>query len=237
MHTWSGVDGSRSAFEDFGCSKPGIPPSRQPDALIAFEQIGTRLHFKRGQEIYAEGDVADSWYSVMSGTVRICKLLADGRRHIAEFCFAGDCFGLFTLAMRAVSAEAVGEVFVMCYPKHQADRLIDENPRLARDLYHRTVCELAKAQSRTTLLARLTATERVASFLIEVFNRGHAPHTLNLPMTRYDIADYLGLTLETVCRELSALKRDGVIASSGRRSTRIELGDRDALEGLCEAAR
>src|SRR5947207_5820742 len=183
-HRAGGLD---SSFEHPDTSSSSSTRAGGLDVFLALEQIGGRRSFARDEAIYAESDPSDCWYRVMSGTVRICKLLADGRRHIAEFCFAGDCFGLFTLAMRAVSAEAVGEVFVMCYPKHQADRLIDENPRLARDLYHRTVCELVKAQSRTTLLARLTATQRVASFLIEVFNRGQAPHTLNLPMTRHDI--------------------------------------------------
>ena len=131
----------------------------------------------------------------------------------------------------------IGDVVVTRFPQHAADRLIAENPLLARQLYDRTLRELANAQRRTLLLGRMMASERVASFLIEVAERRDSHHTLDLPMTRGDIADYLGLTIETVCRELSALKRDGVIAGSRSRSDRIELRDRDALEVLCEGAR
>src|SRR5215510_9694864 len=80
-----------------------IAQSGQLDALVALERIGTRLSFARNDEVYAEGDRADSWYKVVSGTVRVCRLLADGRRHIAEFCFGGDCFGLDSTGERLSS--------------------------------------------------------------------------------------------------------------------------------------
>ncbi len=144
--------------------------------LVELEQIGTRRCFNRDEEIFAEGDVGDCWYRVVSGTVRICKLLRDGRRHVAQFCFADDCFGL----------PAGGK--------------------------------------------------RVASFLVELSKRYDTCHILVLPMTRSDIADYLGLTIETVCRELSAFKRYGIIASTSLRPDRIELRDCKALEALCEVS-
>lgn len=214
-------------------SGAAIARSGQLDALVALEQIGTRCNFARDEEIYAEGDMADCWYKVVSGTVRICKLLADGRRHIAEFCFAGDYFGLPPAGIRAFSAEAVGDVVIMRYPQRAADRLIDENPRLARGLCDVTLRDLAHAQTRMLLLGRMTACERVASFLLEISERRDAQRGLDLPMSRLDIADYLGLTIETVCRVLSTFKRDGVIAIPTPH--RIELRDRDALEALCEA--
>jgi len=85
----------------------GVAQSGQLDALVALERIGTRLSLSRNDEIYAEGDESDYWYKVVSGTVRICKLLADGRRHIAEFCFLGECFGLDSPGERRYAAEAV----------------------------------------------------------------------------------------------------------------------------------
>ena len=202
--------------------------------LVELEQIGTRRCFNRDEEIFAQGDVGDCWYRVVSGTVRICKLLRDGRRHVAQFRFADDCFGLPAGGMRMESAEAIGDVVVTRYPQRATDRLIDENPRLARDLYDRMLRELSNAQRRTLLLGRLLASERVASFLVELSKRYDTCHILVLPMTRSDIADYLGLTIETVCRELSALKRYGIIASTSRRPDRIELRDCKALEALCE---
>jgi CRP/FNR family nitrogen fixation transcriptional regulator len=203
------------------------------DALAALEQIGTRRSFTRDKAIYTESDLSDCWYNVISGTVRICKLLADGRRHIAEFCFPGDCFGLPASGVRIASAEAVGEVAVMRYPQRAFDRLIDETPPLVRGLYDRTLRELIHAQTRMLLLGRMTASERVASFLLEISERQDAPHALVLPMSRNDIADYLGLTIETVCRVLSGFRRNGIIAIP--MPYRIELRDREALEALCEA--
>jgi CRP/FNR family transcriptional regulator, nitrogen fixation regulation protein len=207
------------------------------DTLAELEQIGTRRSFQPGSEIYIDGDVADCWYRVVSGAVRICKLLTDGRRHIGQFCFAGDLFGLPATGTRAVSAEAIGDAIVMRFPQRAADHLIVKNPSLARQFYDRALQEIANAQKRTLLLGRMQASERVASFLIEMDDRQDPCPILYLPMTRSDIADYLGLTIETVCRELSSFKREGVIASSKSRPDRIELRDRNALEVHCEGGR
>ena len=216
-----------------GLEGNAVAQSGQLDALLALERIGSRRSFARDAEIYAEGDPSDSWYKVVSGAVRISKLLADGRRHIAEFCFGGDCFGLDNAIERVFSAEAVGEVIVMRYPRRATDRLIDENPQLARRLCDMTLCGLANAQTRMLLLARMSAPERVANFLLEMFERREARRALDLPMSRNDIADYLGLTVETVCRVLSAFKREDAIAIPSPH--RIELRDRSALEAVGEA--
>ena len=211
----------------------GIANSGQLDSLLALESIGRRLSFSRDDEIYAEGDTAECWYKVVSGTVRVCKLLADGRRHIAEFCFGGDCFGIDGPAKRSYSAEAVDEVILMRYRRSATDRVIDQNPSLARLLHHAALRDLANAHARTLLLGRMTAAERTAAFLLEMFERRDRARLLDLPMSRTDIADYLGLTIETVCRNLSSLKRDGVIAIPNPQ--RIELRDRVALEAAAEA--
>jgi CRP-like cAMP-binding protein len=110
----------------------GIAQSGQLDAFVMLERIGTPLRFSRDAEIYAEGDAANCWYKVVSGTVRVCKLLPDGRRHVAEFCFGGDCFRVDGPGKRSYSAEAVDEVIVMRYRQSTTDRLIDQNPSLAR---------------------------------------------------------------------------------------------------------
>ena len=103
---------------------PSVAKSGQLDALVALERIGTRLSFGRNDEIYSEGDEAECWYKVISGTVRICKLLADGRRHIAEFCFSGDWFGIDNTSERIYAAEAVHDAIVMRFrrgPTRAAD--------------------------------------------------------------------------------------------------------------------
>ena len=216
-----------------GHDRPAIASSGQLDALVALERIGTRFKFPPNHEIYAEGDRADYWYKVISGTVRVCKLLADGRRHIGEFCFSGDYFGIDSGAERLYSAEAVDDVIVMRFERKATERLMDQNAALARILRDTVLRELTNAHGRTLLLGRMTALERVATFLLEMFERRDRAKTLDLPMSRNDIADYLGLTIETVCRTLSAFKRDGVIGIPT--AHRIELLDRDALEAAGEA--
>jgi CRP/FNR family nitrogen fixation transcriptional regulator len=225
--------GTGASAEFFGQAHSpsfAVTQSGQLDDLVALERLGSRRGFARDAEIYAQGDCADCWYKVISGTVRLCKLMADGRRHIAEFFYAGDCFGLDGAGERAATAEAVGNVIVMRFNRTATERLIDERPELARRLCNMTLRDLARAQTRLLLLGRMTAPERVASFLIELAERRDAFRTLEVPMTRHDIADYLGLTLETVCRVLSAMKRDGAIAIP--HPHRIEIRDRDALEAL-----
>jgi CRP/FNR family nitrogen fixation transcriptional regulator len=187
----------------------------------------------RNQEIYAEGEGADCWYKVISGAVRICKLLADGRRYIGEFCFSGDCFGLDSAIMRNFSAEAVSDAIVMRLPRKATEQLVDQNPALARLLRETMLRDLMNAHSRMLMLGRMTAPERVAAFLLEMFDRRDATRTLSLAMSRNDIADYLGLTIETVCRLLSAFKREGAIAIPN--AHQVELHDRAALEAIAEA--
>jgi CRP/FNR family nitrogen fixation transcriptional regulator len=210
-----------------------IAQSGQLDALVALERIGTRLSFARNAEIFAEGGAVDCWYKVVSGTVRICKLLTDGRRHIAEFCFGGDCFGIDNGSERVYAAEAVDDVIVMRYRRSATEQLVDQNPALARLLRDTVLRELGSAQGRGLMLGRMTAPERVATFLLEMFERRDRTRVLDLPMSRNDIADYLGLTIETICRILSALKREGAIAIPNPH--RIELLERSALEAMTEA--
>lgn len=213
-----------------GAASGSVTHSGQLDALLAFEQIGSRRSFARNEEIFAEGEPADCWYKVVSGTVRLCKLLADGRRYIAEFFFSGDCFGLDNLAERMFAAEAVSDVIVMRYPRRATERLIDDNPTLARGLRDMTLHDLANAQIRMLMLGRMSAPERVATFILDIFDRRGARRSLDLPMSRNDIADYLGLTIETVCRVMSGFRRSGAIDIP--MPHRIELRDRAALAAI-----
>lgn len=219
-------------LESSGSFIGGGAQSGELDTLVASEQIGRRRNYRIGDEIYAEGDASDCWYRVVVGTVRLCKLLSDGRRHIAEFFYAGDCFGLDGVGSRSFAAEAVDEVVVMRFTRAATERLIDERPEFARRMCAMTLRNLAHAQTRLLLLGRLTAPERVASFLLELAERRDVHLVLDVPMSRNDIADYLGLTIETVCRVLSVMKRAGTIAISNPH--RIELRDRGALEALSE---
>jgi CRP/FNR family transcriptional regulator, nitrogen fixation regulation protein len=204
------------------------------DELVALERIGTRHSYQRNEEVFADGDASDDWFRVVAGTVRTCRVLADGRRHVAGFHFAGDFFGIEGLALRSMSAEAVGDVVVMRYPRKAIERLAEANPGLARRLREMAFEGLADAQERMLLLGRKTAPERVASFLLEVAQRGRRERRVELPMSRYDIADYLGLTIETVSRTLSALKRAGAIALPSLHL--VELLDRGSLAAVAGTA-
>jgi CRP/FNR family transcriptional regulator, nitrogen fixation regulation protein len=225
--------GYGEAMDRAGSAAGVLARSGQLDTLLAFERIGARRSFARNEEIFAEGAAADCWFKVVSGTVRLCKLLADGRRHIAEFFFAGDCFGFDNMPERLFSAEAVGDVIVMRYPRRTTERLIDDNPMLARGLRDMTLRDLANAQIRMLMLGRMSAPERVATFILDMFERRDGGRTVELPMSRNDIADYLGLTIETVCRVMSAFKRSGTIGIPTPHS--IELRDRGALAAIGEA--
>ena len=224
--------GYGEAFERSGSRPAGCAQSGALDRLVALEQIGTRRRYARNEEIFAEGDPANCWFKVVSGAVRVCKLMADGRRHIAEFHFAGDCFGFDSLPERLFSAEAVSDAVIMRFPRRATERLIDESPKLARYLREMTLRDLANAQIRMLMLGRMSAPERVATFLLDLADRRDASRVLDLPMARADIADYLGLTIETVCRVLSSFKRDGMIDIPN--AHRIELRNRAALAEIGE---
>lgn len=232
MYRQIGNAGHAAGLAELGSESAAVAQSGELDALIAFERIGTRLSYSRNDEIYADGDAAGCWYKVVSGTVRICKLLADGRRHIAAFCFSGDCFGIDYLD-RCYAAEAVDNVVVIRYRQNATDRLTDHHAALGRLLRDATLRDLANAQARTLLLGRLTAPERVAAFLLEMAERRDRTRILDLSMSRNDIADYLGLTVETVCRILSTFRRQGIIAISSPH--RVELRDRAGLEAAAGA--
>ena len=233
MYRQFGNSVHRIGFAGQADDHPSVAKSGQLDALVVLERIGTRLSFGRNDEIYGEGDEAQCWYKVISGTVRICKLLADGRRHIAEFCFSGDCFGVDNANERIYAAEAVDDVIVMRFRRGPTEQLVDQNPIVARLLREAMVRDLTTAHARMLLLGRMTASERVAAFLLEMFERRERTKTLDLPMSRIDIADYLGLTVETVCRTLSTLRHDRIISVPNPH--RIELLDRAALEEIGEA--
>jgi CRP/FNR family nitrogen fixation transcriptional regulator len=126
----------------------------------------------------------------------------------------------------------VGDVIVLRYPRRATERLIDESPNLARGLRDMTLRDLANAQFRMLMLGRMSAPERVATFLLDMFERRDVIRALDLPMSRNDIADYLGLTIETVCRVMSVFKREGVIGIPTPH--RIELRDRAALVAVAE---
>jgi CRP/FNR family transcriptional regulator, anaerobic regulatory protein len=193
--------------------------------------ISSRQRKAPGETLFSEGDEAESVYEVLTGMLRLYKLLPDGRRQITGFLTAGDLLGLAPEGVCVHTAEAITEVTLCCYKRSAFERLIDEVPGFARRLLAVTSHELRAAQDQMLLLGRKSAPEKVASFLLLIADRqGGDGDLIDVPMTRSDIADYLGLTIETVSRSLSRLKVDQVIAL--RCAARIEIRDRERLAEL-----
>jgi CRP/FNR family transcriptional regulator len=187
-----------------------------------------------GDTFIDESEPATHFFNVTQGTVKVYKLLPDGRRQVTGFLFAGDLLGLAFNNAYVYSAEALTPVTVCRFPRRQLDRLLDEFPAMEKRLLAMASNELAAAQEQMMLLGRKTAQERIASLLLALAGRqerlGGEPHVVRLPMTRTDIADYLGLTTETVSRVFTSLKKRGWIVLMGNNG--VELADRDAIEEL-----
>ena len=191
---------------------------------------GFTMSFSRDEEIYGEGEAAEFVYTVVSGVVRTHRVLDDGRRQISSFHFPGDVFGLEMSDEHQSSAEAVTSCEIGLVKRSMLDRMTNENTACARELWALASRELSHARSHLMLLGRKTAVERVASFLIELGARDSDDDAVKIPMSRSDIADYLGLTIETVSRTLTQLERDGAIELPNCRQ--IVLCNRAALDRL-----
>jgi CRP/FNR family nitrogen fixation transcriptional regulator len=193
------------------------------------EMMGASMSFARNVEIYGENEPADYLYKVISGTVRTYKILSDGRRQIGAFYFRGDIFGLEMGEEHAFSAEAITDVKVLVIKRSAVVGLAERDNDVARQLWTLTGRELGRAQDHMLLLVK-TARERVVSFLLEMAARVPADNAVELPMSRQDIADYLGLTIETVSRTLTQLENAAAIELPSSR--RIVLRNRGALGRL-----
>jgi CRP/FNR family transcriptional regulator len=220
---------------------PGISALNglRADAASHLATIGFSQNIPVGETVFSEGDRAENVYEVVWGVLRLYKLLPDGRRQITGFLFSGHLLGLANGGSYTYGAEAITEASLRRYPRARFERMVDEVPGLAKHLLTVTFNELHAAQDQMLLLGRKSAAEKIASFLLNMAERqnrnGGRMDYVHIPMGRSDIADYLGLTKETVCKTLSKLKRDGVIVSPS--VSRIELRNRGQLEELAAGER
>src|SRR6185295_10176910 len=207
----------------------------QDEDLRALQQIGTKVRFARNTTIFNDGDDAAYTYKIVSGAVRLCKHTSNGRRQIADFLLAGDYFGLLQLGTYSFTAEAVSDVVVIAYPQRQIEQLSNTLPSMSRRLLTLLSQRLLGMQDHLVMLGRQTAKERVASFLLLLAERSEAEEgeAFEVPMSRQNIADYLGLTIETVCRALSDLKRTRLIAIPNVHQ--LVISDRKALEDAADS--
>jgi CRP/FNR family nitrogen fixation transcriptional regulator len=188
--------------------------------------------YKRGTEIYGEKEPAEYVYQVRAGAVRTYKLLSDGRRQIGAFHLVGDIFGLENGSEHRFTAEAVVETSVRLIKRQSLEAVADSDAIVARTLLSMTTSNPEHAEDHMLLLGRKTSLERVAAFLVEMDKRLTAAGVTTLPMYRRDIADYLGLTIETVSRALSYLRAAGVLDFVGKTRREIIICDRLRLAGF-----
>jgi CRP/FNR family nitrogen fixation transcriptional regulator len=188
--------------------------------------------YKKGSEIYGEKEPADYVYQVKAGSVRSYKLLPDGRRQIGAFHLVGDIFGLENGSEHRFTAEAIVNTTVRLIKRRSLEMMAESDAMVSRNLLGMTTENLEHAENHMLLLGRKTSLERVAAFLVEMDRRLAAAGVMPLPMSRRDIADYLGLTLETVSRALSRLHELGIIGFKGTNRRQITLLNRRQLATL-----
>jgi CRP/FNR family transcriptional regulator, nitrogen fixation regulation protein len=188
------------------------------------------LRLDADSRIYAEGDPATSFYKVLTGVMRTCKFLSDGRRQVDAFYGPGDVFGFEAGAQHRLTAEAVSDCLVTVYRRQDPEALKTADAELVQTLLAHAMQSLERARDHSLLLGRGSAAQKLAAFLLDMAERWPGKEVIELPMSRVDIADYLGLTIETVSRTLTQFERDQLIELSTVR--RIHLKNRTALRHL-----
>ncbi len=206
-------------------------------ALADFRGLGCEVRLEPGEPLFHQGDRASQVFSLTSGVIKLYAVLADGRRQVVAFHYPGEFIGFNEAREYHCSAEAVAPASLCRFDLRRFERFAAGRSDLSRSQRDRLAADLAGSQLRIVLLGRATARERVASFLLDVWHRtgagagaGVARGHLALPMSRADIADYLGLTKETVSRQFSALRRSGVIG--GGRARQVVIRDIAAVRNL-----
>ena len=214
---------------------PEAKRAREPPR--AMEALAIHMSCRRGQAIYGRADPADAWYRVVSGLARKCIVMANGRRRIVDFLLPGDYFGFTACHEHAFSVEAVVDgTIVARYPRRRVELASSTDPELARMVRELAFDAISRLQARILILGRTTAVAKVGAFIVEMeqrLSRGNGEDVV-LPMSRYDIADYLALSVETVSRAVTDLRMQGAIALAGKR--RVIIVDRVALDETEDAA-
>jgi len=203
--------------------------------LKGFTSISAEKIYTDKQNIFLQNENSDSLYNITEGNIKIYQLLSDGRIQIIGFLYPGDFFGSYSKKKYNYSAESIGKTKVCVFKKDLLDAYLEKNMELAKELLNMTSHELMLAQDRIGVLGKLNANERMAKFVINISQQrsriGWQDNPVSLPMTRQDIADYLGLTLETVSREITKLKTSKLIKVLN--SKQIYLLDKARLSTLC----
>ena len=210
-------------------SRPSAPvrSTALPEGPLGL--MGAPMRFGRNEEVYGEDEPAEFLYQVVSGAVRTYRMLDDGRRQVVAFYLPGDIFGVEAGDVHLASAEAVSDSHVLVVKRASLMARAEHERDLSKQLWTLTVRELHRVQQHSLVLIK-SAEERVAGFLLEMAGRCASGAAIELPMSRQDIADYLGLTIETVSRTFTQFVQSGIIALETSR--RIQFRNRAALSRL-----
>jgi CRP-like cAMP-binding protein len=206
------------------------PLEASPTNVEDIRLIGITMRYGRDQEIFGEGEGANHVYKVLCGAVRGFRVLADGRRQISEFYLPGDVFGFEAGLERRASAEALTDTTLVV--ARRAGLSGESDGEIERSLWRAAVAELRRSRDHVLTLGRRSASERVATFLVDLAERIGEGESVELPMSRQDIADYLGLTIETVSRTLTQFQVAGLIRLANCRDVHILRPQ--GLEELCD---
>ncbi|MEO8114456.1 MAG: helix-turn-helix domain-containing protein [Phenylobacterium sp.] len=201
-----------------------------PAITEVMERLGVRMTFAKGEEIFGQDEEADLIHGVARGAVRTTRLLSDGRRQIGNFYYPHELVGLETGPVHRFSAEALVDCTILVV-KRSALRAFSGDGELDRAIWEATRRELERTQEHLLVLGRKTACEKVASFLMDLAQR-EGSDQVSLPMGRQDMADYLGLTIETVSRMVTQLQASAIVEFAGSRQFRVTRWQ--ALERLAE---
>lgn len=197
----------------------------------ALERLMTLVRCEMGEVIYHNEQQARYWYRVVSGAARKSSLMVGGRRQIVDFLLPDDVFGFGAHDFHHFSTEVITTgTTIARYPRRAAEELAESDPQVSRWIREKAFCSISRLQARTLILGHISALARVSAFLLEWMDRCNQPTgtIITLPMSRYDIADYLAMAVETVSRALTALRTRRVIAFCSTRD--LSICDRRALE-------
>ena len=204
--------------------------------LKIFSEISSERTHTNRENIFLQQEISTNLYNITEGNVKIYHLLSDGRIQIIGFLYPGDFFGAYKKGKYNYSAEAIGDVRLCVFKQEVLDKYLGKNMNLAKELLHMISHELTLAQDRIGVLGKMNANERMAKFILNISNQrariGWQDNPISLPMTRQDIADYLGLTLETVSREITKLKTTNIIKVMN--SKQFFINNKNELALICK---
>ncbi len=208
----------------------GVCAVLTPPQLTELSRHSTRKMVHAGNEVVGQGEQISSYSNIMKGVIKLSKMMSDGRQQIVGLQFAPDFIGRPFHAESTLTAEAATDTEVCVFPKQVMERLVSGSPELGHQLHNQALKELDEARDWMLTLGRKTAQEKVASFLYLIAThldpeKGEAM-TYELPLSRADIADFLGLTIETVSRQMTKLRKDGVISIENNRHVTVPVMDR-----------